>query len=72
MTYEEFIKDHNPIRNHLNPDAPLEGHMFETYGPEVAFVMNHKGTVWTVFDDEHIEKGVYYINRLGFLLTEEE
>ena len=70
MTYEEFIKNHNPIKNYLNPNAPLGGCMFETYGPELELVIRHKGTVWTVFDDESIEKGIYRTNRLGFLLTE--
>jgi hypothetical protein len=40
MTYDEWIEKYRPIKNPLNPDAPYDGTMFETYGQEYEEVFN--------------------------------
>lgn len=78
MTWEQFEARHKPIRNHLDGNASLDGAMFETYGPELDFVMArcdaNPFTVWTYMDDGEggtfIGDGFQYVNRIGYLVTE--
>lgn len=93
--FSSWWETYKPVRNHLdgNPGGPsmefadnpeLSGaRMFETYGPELKFVMDQvskdassgKGThVWTVLDcDGHqiIASGYHLVNRMGYFITEE-
>ena len=38
MTEDEWFDTYKPIKNHLDENASFDGHMFETYDGEVAFV----------------------------------
>lgn len=78
MTWEEFEEKHKPILNHLDDNASLNGAMFETYGPELDFVVKcdkeNPLTVWTFMDDGEggtfIGDGFQHVNRIGYLVTE--
>ncbi len=54
MDYEEFIETYKPIQNPLNENACRDGMMFETYDPELSYVVKHglanHHTVWTIID----------------------
>lgn len=66
----------------INPEdiAPYGGCMYETYGEELARVKEvakeNPKRIWTVIDgdsgDLTIVAGFHFINRLGYLITEEE
>ena len=56
------------------------GFMFETFGPELEFVEEHlncdtcRRGIWTVIEAEgnfYFLSGFHYVNRFGYLLTEE-
>ena len=60
-----------------NDLAPHNGCMYETYGKELDYVKNvPQGRVWTIIDNNDgwygIIAGYHWINRLGYLITEEE
>ena len=64
-------------RNHLSPHAPIDGAMYEPYGPEFEVVCNtDPANVWTVLDEPTrtgrlvIVSGKRHVNRQGYLITE--
>lgn len=49
MQYEDFEQHFKPIKNHLNPNSSIDGTVFETYGEELAFVLEQDvHNIWTV------------------------
>ena len=76
MTESQFEIQYQPINNHLVPDAPFSGWMYETYGAELEFINTKPVShIWTVVesDDGHsivFLPGNHPINRIGFILTE--
>ena len=60
MDFDEFEATYKPIKNNLNPNAPYDGMMFETYGDELTHVINHgldhNRTIWTIVDIEPEEE----------------
>lgn len=82
MNEDEFDKKFNLVTNHLNPNSSFDGYMFETYGEELDYIveMNSKAEtknkIWTVVegDDESMYyiSGYHIVNRIGYLITEEE
>lgn len=77
-SFKDFIAECVPKRNELQPDAPMEGLMFETYGPEFEAVQQARSaglpTATLVEEDgeRKIVPGMRLVNRLGhFLLTHE-
>ena len=80
ITEDEFYEKYNPLPNLLRDDAPFGGFMFETFGPELEFVEEHlncdtcRRGIWTVIEAEgnfYFLSGFHYVNRFGYLLTEE-
>jgi hypothetical protein len=84
ISEDEFYEKYNPIKNHFRDDAldaaAFDGFMFETYGEEVKFVEDHidcpvcKRGIWTIIEAEgnlYFVSGFHYVNRVGYLLTEE-
>lgn len=78
-TDDDFYEKFNPIKNHINDNASFDGCMFETYGEELEFVQKTaKETpkkVWTILDCEgklYLGAGYHYVNRFGYLITEED
>jgi len=77
--WDEFIEKYKPIKNHLNPDAPYEGYMYETFGEEYKHIesssINPKTAikVWTVCEEDgvtFIQAGWHFVNRRGYIITE--
>lgn len=79
MSEDEFYEKYNPLKNHLDSDAAFDGCMFETFGEEVEFINKIaeslvKGKIWTIIEVEgkfYFVSGWHFINRFGYLVTEE-
>ena len=78
-TDDDFYEKFNPIKNHIDDNASFDGCMFETYGEELEFVQKTKETkpktIWTILDCNgklYVGAGYHYVNRFGYLITEEE
>lgn len=78
-TLDEWLEEFTPVRNHINPTHGFdmgEGcTLFETYGKELDYVVQnvHGNRVWTVCEEDgylYIVNGMYTVNRLGYLITE--
>lgn len=73
-THEEWLATFKPVKNHLDPDASIDGLMFETYGEEMKAVeAADPSCVWTVLDCDGktvISSGFHHVNRLGYIICE--
>ena len=68
---EDFANQFRPIKNPHNKNASWDGSMFETYGVELNFVKNQPATtIWTVLDNGSVISGFHYVDRVGYLVTE--
>jgi len=79
ITEDQFYEKFNPVKNHLDDNASFDGCLFETYGEQVDFVFElsqKEKRVWTIIEGENDSMfyitGFHYVNRIGFLVTEEE
>lgn len=66
------------LPNHLNPHATWStsesgGCLFETFGPELAFVRGQDPRcVWTFVDGDdgqYVISGFHFVNRIGYLVS---
>ena len=78
QTTEEFYKKFTPIKNHLRAEAAFDGCMFETFGKEKDFVVETaqktQRKIWTITYDDgdfYFVAGLWHVDRVGFLITEE-
>jgi hypothetical protein len=80
ISEDEFYEEFRPLKNPLVDDAAFDGCMFETYGEELKYIEEHldckfcKRGIWTVLDVEgklYFVSGFHFVNRFGYLLTEE-
>jgi hypothetical protein len=80
MSEDEFYEKYHPVKNPYDNNASFDGCMFETYGNELLHVVatkddpEKKNKVWTITESEdklYYESGYHYVNRLGYLITEE-
>lgn len=81
LSENEFYKQYNLIKNHIDDNAPFDGRMFETYGKELDYIhemvknpeTQHK--VWTIIEGDgdalFYSSGYHIVNRIGYLITEE-
>jgi hypothetical protein len=75
LTDDDWQDNYKPIKNHLVKDAPWDGCMFETYGPENEFIRNQdQHHVWTLIDSDEsdnpiIVEGYHFVNRIGYFIT---
>lgn len=73
ISESEFWERFRPIKNHLVPDAPFDGCMFETFGAEFEHVRaQDPAHIWTVIDCDGtliIESGCHFVNRFGYLVA---
>ena len=72
---DDFDEKYKPIQNHIEGNAPYNGAMFETYGPELEFIQSYdESKVWTLIDADkdypEIVSGYCHVNRLGYFITE--
>jgi hypothetical protein len=79
MTEDEFYEKFHPIKNHIDDNASFDGCSFETYLEEEKFVketaQETPRKVWTILDCDgslYIVSGYHFVNRLNYLITEEE
>jgi hypothetical protein len=84
ITEDQFYDLFNLIDNKIDLNAAFGGKMFETYGPELAFVqqMAKQNRVITIVETDEAEEGdvvipmMYYVsgyhvvNRIGYLITD--
>jgi hypothetical protein len=84
LTEEKFDELFNLIDNKIDLNAPFDGKMFETYGPELAFVqqMAKQNRVITIIESDEAEEGdvvipmmcyvsgYHLVNRIGYLITD--
>lgn len=74
---DAFLARFVPIPNHIaDVERAFDGCLFETFGPELAFVRqmaaSAPGRVWTIIEADgamSIESGYHVVNRLGYLVT---
>lgn len=74
LTEEAFDAKFPLLRNHLDENASLDGCMFETYGDELAFVLQQNpNCIWTYRDDDNGRicfcSGYHLVNRIGYLIS---
>ena len=75
MDYDEWFETYKPIKNNLDKHASFDGHMFETYDEELAFVKEQdEFNIWTYGDgddgESHIWNGYHIVNRIDYFITE--
>lgn len=75
MTWDEFEQRYKPMQNHLDDNAALDGHMYETYGPELLHIHTCiSDRVWTYVEGGDgkpvLVNGYWLVNRLGYVVTE--
>ena len=73
---EIWMKTYKPMANPISHTSGWNGHMFETHGPELEFVLKqHPQNVWTWWDTEggsSIVAGYHIVNRIGYFVTEKQ
>lgn len=79
ITEDEFYAKFTPCKNKLDNNASFDGCMLETYGEELELVRKTNNStprrVWTIIDADgkmYFESGYHIVNRMGYLITEEE
>ena len=76
-----WCDEYKPQINHLDENASVDdgqgGIMFETYGPELDYVLSVTKTkplhVWTYMDGKHypiVCEGYHLVNRIGYFTTD--
>lgn len=82
MAYGEWQDKFRPVKNTVieneedRDDAPFDGCMFETFGPEFEHVRRvaavRPDTVWTYVtgNGDAIVEGFHWVNRMGYFITE--
>ena len=83
LTEDEFYAQFNRVKNHFykNPeDCSFDGCMFETYGDDIKYINEiakdpkKKLNLWTIIEAEgkmFYVSGFHYVNRFGYVITEE-
>ncbi len=79
LTEDEFYNQFTLVKNHLENNAAFDGCMYETYGEELEYIFQlakKENRVWTIIEGDRSDRvyyatGFHYVNRLGFLITEE-
>ena len=79
ITEEQFDEQFTLVKNNIDDNASWDGCMFETYGSELMYVYNiakEGNNVWTIIEGDDdtifITSGIHLVNRIGYLITEEE
>ena len=77
MDFETWLETYQPVTNHLDAYANVDGLMFETFGVEKEFVLKQNEAdgryVWTLVEGDNgewiITNGWHFVNRLGYFVT---
>ena len=74
--YDRWFDKFKPVKNRIVKDAPYDGRMFETYGPELDHVLAmarlKPKCVWTLLDCDgrlYVSAGYHVVNRIGYFIT---
>lgn len=74
LTIDEWEEKYNPIKNHLDENAPFDGCAFETYDEEVEFIQKQNPyNIWTLVnaeDESYVVPGFCWVNRECYFITE--
>ena len=74
ITFDAWVEQFIPLKNHFDDNASMDGLMFETYGEEVAYVRAQDiNRIWTFTEDDgviYVGEGMHIVNRLGYAVTE--
>jgi hypothetical protein len=80
LTEDEFYAQFNPVKNHIDEDCSFDGCMYETYGRDINYINAvakdpvAKLKLWTIIEAEgkmFYVSGYHYVNRFGYIITEE-
>jgi len=74
LNEDQFAEQYPLIKNPLDKNAAWDGHLFETYGAELAFVRKQNlACIWTIMDDDDgnlcVSSGYHFVNRVGYLIS---
>jgi hypothetical protein len=73
--FDDFRERYTLVKNPYDPSAGLGGYAFGCFGDEWTMVQNAAPeNLWTLIECEDlwwISPGFHYVNRLGYLLTNE-
>jgi len=73
LTWKEFVKEYNPIKNVIEEDPACDGHLFTNFDDVKS---NFKNNIWSLVDDNvddlYITNKIRYVNALGYLVTKIE
>ena len=63
------------IQNHLQPNTPFYGCLFNIDGEELQFIQHQpEDRVWTTIDCDgqmRVQAGYHWVNRTGYFLSQE-
>jgi hypothetical protein len=74
LSESEFWENYAPAPNHIDPSHGFNDCLFETYGPELDYILSvDPALVWTVLecDDGNLAvvSGVHFVNRFGYFIS---
>ena len=77
MRYERWVREFEPLKNHLHDHMEIDGHVFMPHGKDWDFVhAQPDNRVWTFFVSDEGRKpvwvigaGLHVVNRMGYLVT---
>lgn len=76
ITVDDWDKKYQPIQNYISKDSSWNGTMFETYAPDIDYVVqvanSNPDTVWTWVDGDagtYLVNGYHFVNRIGYFVT---
>ena len=77
LTEDQFDDMFTLVDNHMDANAPFGGKMYETYSPEVDYVISmiDSGRIVTILDcdgDLYYASGYHHVNRLGYLILDKK
>ena len=80
-TLDEWLAEFKPVTNHIDPthgfDLLGDGcNLYETYGRELDYInqVSYRNVVWTVCEEDdmlYMVNGMRFVNRIGYVVTEE-
>lgn len=79
LTEDTFDELFNPQQNHIDTNAGWSGQLYETFGPELDYVLsfandfNKQKRVWTLLEvdgKQYVSAGYHMVNRMGYFITE--
>lgn len=80
ITLEQFLQDYTVVKNEIAPNDGFFGGMFDLSDEELQHLKRvyneNPKKIWTIIDgggsDLYLVSGFWFINRLGYVITNEE